>query len=362
MSLAGVRLAGGVTLSICSRRPQGRSFVPRRAWAYRPFCDDFGPPDLYALVSFIREVDRQISACIEAKQTALGYCVGSDRRDVSNAVFLVGGFMILMMNVLPERVFDSFATLDLAEYRDVLDRRATFGLSVLDCWRGLHRAKLLGWIRRPADLRDSVWGRMHMGAYVYWSDPHNADLHEVVPGRLIAFRGPCDVPGNFEDIGDWRFFSPSFMASLFRRDLDVSAVVQLGGEAYDVAPFEHANIRHFTMAFEDCAAPPREVVVEFFRVMQAVRGCVAVHCLAGLGRTGTLIALWLMATHRFSAREALGWLRIVRPGSVIGEQQEFLCRVEQQMAASAVPKSTGIKWAAWAGAVACAAVLAVLCL
>ena len=51
------------------------------------------------------------------------------------------------------------------------------------------------------------------------------------------------------------------------------------------------------------------------------------HCKAGLGRTGTLIALYLMTAMGFSAREAMGWLRIMRPGSVIGEQQQFLCAV-----------------------------------
>ena len=53
------------------------------------------------------------------------------------------------------------------------------------------------------------------------------------------------------------------------------------------------------------------------------------HCKAGLGRTGTLIALALMRSHGFSAREAMGWLRIMRPGSVIGEQQHYLCAVER---------------------------------
>jgi hypothetical protein len=42
-----------------------------------------------------------------------------------------------------------------------------------------------------------------------------------------------------------------------------------------------------------------------------------------------LIALYMMKHLRFSAREAMGWLRVMRPGSVIGEQQHYLCEVER---------------------------------
>jgi len=45
---------------------------------------------------------------------------------------------------------------------------------------------------------------------------------------------------------------------------------------------------------------------------------------AGLGRTGTLIACYMMKHYRFSAAEAIAWIRICRPGSIIGPQQEFL--------------------------------------
>lgn len=48
-------------------------------------------------------------------------------------------------------------------------------------------------------------------------------------------------------------------------------------------------------------------------------GCgVAVHCRAGLGRTGTLIGCYIMNKFGFEPRALISWMRIARPGSVIG--------------------------------------------
>lgn len=51
--------------------------------------------------------------------------------------------------------------------------------------------------------------------------------------------------------------------------------------------------------------------------------------LAGLGRTGTLIGCYLMKHYHFTAPEAIAWIRICRPGSIIGQQQNWL---EEQQA------------------------------
>ena len=59
----------------------------------------------------------------------------------------------------------------------------------------------------------------------------------------------------------------------------------------------------------------------FLNLADTETGGLAIHCKAGLGRTGTLIAVWMMKNHGFTANEAIAWLRIVRPGCVIGPQQ-----------------------------------------
>lgn len=49
-----------------------------------------------------------------------------------------------------------------------------------------------------------------------------------------------------------------------------------------------------------------------------------VRFLAGLGRTGSLIACYIMKHYKFTAEEAIAWIRICRPGSIIGHQQSWL--------------------------------------
>jgi cell division cycle 14 len=156
------------------------------------------------------------------------------------------------------------------------------------------------------------------------------DLHEVVPGKLIAFKGPRTLShsGDFEDIQGCRHFAPQFYADIFADEMHVSTVIQLNEEPYDAHALEARGIRCVNLEFPDCTSPPLHVVLEFLHTVERAAGAVAVHCKAGLGRTGTLVALYMMKHHGFSARAAMGWLRIVRPGSVIGEQQEFLCRMQ----------------------------------
>jgi cell division cycle 14 len=192
------------------------------------------------------------------------------------------------------------------------------------------RAKELGWVC----FKD---GGFNLEDYEHLDCPLNADLHEVVPGKFIAMRGPRSLPdgAHFKDTPSGaRNFSPAHYADILHQ-FDVSLVVRLNEAEYDSAEFEAEGIAVAALPFPDCSTPPPDVVAQFLAIADAVPGALAVHCKAGLGRTGPLIALYMMRRHGFTARAAMGWLRVVRPGSVIGEQQHFLCRQEAIMRAVA---------------------------
>ena len=60
-----------------------------------------------------------------------------------------------------------------------------------------------------------------------------------------------------------------------------------------------------------------------------------------MGRTGCLIACYAMKHYKFPAADFIGWIRIARPGSILGPQQHFLLESESIM------REKGIKSSIW---------------
>ena len=301
---------------------------------YFPFCDDFGPMNMSCVIRFIEKLDLELASFPDSK---IVYLARPGPRHLTNAIFLLGSYCIVKLDHPLQDVIERFSWLEasaIQPYRDATYAVPDFGLRLEDCWGGLARGKRLGWIAMPTPDEPTLYGQISIDEYEQYDNPLNGDLHEVVPGKFVAFKGPQDLAGREyrdERNGD-RSFSPEYYLDIFR-ELNVTTVVRLNEPRYDgQAAFERRGVRFLALEFEDCTAPPDDVAAAFLTAADAAHandGVVAVHCRAGLGRTGTLIALWMMRRRGFTAREAMGWLRIMRPGSVIGEEQHYLCRIER---------------------------------
>ena len=82
------------------------------------------------------------------------------------------------------------------------------------------------------------------------------------------------------------------------------------------------------MIFDDGTCPPLPMVRKFIKLAHEMitikNKAIAVHCKAGLGRTGCLIGAYLIYRHGFTANEIIAFMRFMRPGMVVGPQQHWL--------------------------------------
>ncbi len=319
-----------------SAKPKFSYFSIDGILTYSPFMDDFGPMNLGAVSRFCQVVDKEL---IQNTTHPIAMATSSGKESVTNAIFMLGAYLIMKHNITLDDLLHTFAPVihKAVPYRDVSPGKPNFDLLLEDCWGGLIQAKTLGWV-------DFAPGAFNLARYEHLDDPLNADLHELVPGKLVAMRGPTALSSGrvWEDAvhpdGSFshRRFSPAHYTPILRA-LGVTAVVRLNSPRYDAADFAAAGIALADLPFPDGAPPPPAIIAKFMAVVAAAPGAVAVHCHAGLGRTGTLAALYLIRHCGFSARQAIGWLRIVRPGSVIGEQQDFLCAKEAVLRRAPAP-------------------------
>jgi len=287
---------------------------------YDPYYGDFGPLNIAQLCRYCRIMRQKFEDKSLANKRVYHCCrQQSDTR--ANAALLCCAWSLLCNGKDPHAAWAPFAVLKpaLVPYRDASLGPPSFHLTVLHCLQGAIKAVSLGWF--DLDTFD-------VQEYEHYERVENGDFNWLIPGKFLAFSGPTQTPIAYVD--GVKTNTPETYYDYFHKT-GVTGIIRFNNKVYDRKKFIDAGFNHYDMYFTDGGNPTDAILKRFLEVCETEKGALAVHCKAGLGRTGTLIALYLMKHTGITYYEIIGWMRLCRPGSVIGPQQNFLGDMEKRM-------------------------------
>lgn len=126
------------------------------------------------------------------------------------------------------------------------------------------------------------------------------------------------------------FNLPTYLREL--KKSGVTDIVRVCEPTYSTEEVEKAGISMHELAFDDGQSPPSAIIDQWLGIVKAMKakgGCIAIHCVAGLGRAPVMVAIALIE-HGMPSLEAVEYIRKERRGAINRKQLDFLMQYKPQ--------------------------------
>ncbi|CAH0382859.1 unnamed protein product [Bemisia tabaci] len=116
---------------------------------------------------------------------------------------------------------------------------------------------------------------------------------------------------------------PNYIAELKKRN--VKNLVRVCEPTYKASDLNAEGINVYDLPYDDGTSPPSHVIDKWFETLKLANRdtCVAVHCVAGLGRAPVLVAIALIELG-MKYEDAVELIRQNRRGAINSKQLQFL--------------------------------------
>ena len=103
---------------------------------------------------------------------------------------------------------------------------------------------------------------------------------------------------------------------------EIKHIVRLCDPTYDEIDLI-TDVKLHDLIFADGDQPPLDIIVNWLKLLKLNEGPILIHCMAGLGRAPTILAIGLIEL-KMDPFEAVKLIRYKRPGSINSNQLNFI--------------------------------------